>query len=640
MGMKKCVLLVLICSSVSFVQGKNLDSLVSVSKTMKPDTNKVNTLIEIAQEYLNKEVKKSEFFGKEAIKLSRQLAWTKGELTAIVRLNYYLFIQSNYKEALQLVDGGLELAKNTKDEIFEGRLSNSRAQIMIAYKNYQEAIISALHALRIGEKYDNFRIKKNALKNLGSIYTVKGDFKKALNYQKKCLDYSVSKNQELDIALANIDIGLIYENGFLNSDKSIEYIKKAEITFRKLGDQSNEYTALNNLGVSYMRKGEYEIAENYFKKSQGLSQKAGLDKILLTANSNLAFIETYKKNFELSKTLLKKSLKDCEEKNYTYSKEKVLDMMTVMYYAKNDFVNGDKYYLIAKNFKDSVSQSSNEMLIAEAETKYKTAEKEAKLNEAQLEISQKRNWIIGLSLGFLGIMVTGGLLWRISSIKTKAEETEKLKNLEIENQKKLLSAKEIERQRIAKELHDSVGSQLTVVSTSLDNAFYLFEKQKLVPEKLENISGEVRLAAQSLRDTIWATYNTEITVLELKSRIQEFIKKFGDDNNFKVEIDITGDEIILTPIEGLNLFRIVQESLNNIQKYAKAGIVKIEGNFETNSVSLNISDNGNGFEINEENRGISFGLNNMKNRATEIACNLKISSDTSGTKVSVFKYIA
>lgn len=60
---------------------------------------------------------------------------------------------------------------------------------------------------------------------------------------------------------------------------------------------------------------------------------------------------------------------------------------------------------------------------------------------------------------------------------------------------------------MAKELHDSVDSELTVVSTGLNNAFYLFENQKLLPEKLENISGEVRLAAQSLRDTIWATYN-------------------------------------------------------------------------------------------------------------------------------------
>ncbi|MCP9766444.1 hypothetical protein EGI22_00900 [Lacihabitans sp. LS3-19] len=636
--MKKITLFILLSSSFSFGQNKKLDSLISISKTIKSDSNKVNLLIEIAQGYLNKDIKKAENYGKEALALSKEIAWTKGELTAIIRLNYYLFLQGKYTEALILVDEGLQLSKNKKDEIFEGRLSNSRAQIMITYKNYQEGILSALHALKIGEKYDNFRVKKNALKNLGAIYTIKGDFKKALDFQTKCLAYSTQKNEELDIALANIDIGLIYINGFLEYDKAIAYIKKAEITFEKLGDQSNEYTALNNLGVANMRKGSYEIAESYFKKSQELSQKAGLDKVLFMVNSNLALIETHKKNFDLSEELLKKILRDSEEKNYPLVKSRVLALLSLMYYAKNDFRNGERYYQVSKNYEDSLSISSNALLIAEAETKYKTAEKEAKLKEAQLEISQKRNWIIGLSLSFLGILVTGGLLWNISNIKTKSAENERIKNLEINNQKRLISAKEIERQRIAKELHDSVGSQLTVVSTSLDNAFYLFEKQKLVPEKLENISGEVRLAAQSLRDTIWATYNSEITVLELKSRIQEFIKKFGDDNNFKVELDITGDEIILTPIEGLNLFRIVQESLNNIQKYAKASIVKIEGSFDINSISLNISDNGIGFEINEENRGNSFGLNNMKIRAEEIGGELKIESElTKGTKVIFHK---
>jgi signal transduction histidine kinase len=77
------------------------------------------------------------------------------------------------------------------------------------------------------------------------------------------------------------------------------------------------------------------------------------------------------------------------------------------------------------------------------------------------------------------------------------------------------------------------------------------------------------LAAQSVRDTIYETYNSEITLWELKSRIQEFIKKFADENTSKLEMKIVGDNAVLNPIEGLQLFRIVQESLNNIQKKAQ-----------------------------------------------------------------------
>ncbi|MBK9508774.1 MAG: hypothetical protein IPO04_04520 [Cytophagaceae bacterium] len=176
-----------------------------------------------------------------------------------------------------------------------------------------------------------------------------------------------------------------------------------------------------------------------------------------------------------------------------------------------------------------------------------------------------------------------------------------------------------------------------MVSTSLDNAFYLFENQKLKPEKLENISEEVRLAAQSLRDTIWATYNTEISVANLKSRIQEFVKKFTDENSFKVDMEISGDDTVLTPIEGLNLFRILQEALNNTQKYAQANLVKITGEFSEKNYQLKISDNGQGFDLQQNKVTESYGLNNMKTRAEEIGGELSISSGSEGTAIKIFK---
>lgn len=342
-------------------------------------------------------------------------------------------------------------------------------------------------------------------------------------------------------------------------------------------------------------------------------------------------------NYKLAEKLIEESDQVIKKNKYDSEINKTLMVRQRLAFATKNFTLGDELGKLINLRIDSSRVLTREKEMAEYEVKLKTAEKDAKLKEAQLEIAEKQNWIIALSLGFLGVLITGGLLWRISSIKSKATETEKLKNLEIENQKKLLSAKEIERQRIAKELHDSVGSQLTVVSTSLDNAFYMFENQKLKSEKLENISGEVRLAAQSLRDTIWATYNSEISVADLRSRIQEFVKKFSDENSFNVEINIKGEEVVLTPIEGLNLFRIVQEALNNTQKYASASLVKIAGNFEKDSYNLQISDNGLGFDLSKANTGNSYGLGNMKSRAEEIGGKLNISSSSEGTVVEFLK---
>ena len=301
---------------------------------------------------------------------------------------------------------------------------------------------------------------------------------------------------------------------------------------------------------------------------------------------------------------------------------------------------GDYYANEATAMSDSIFKEENNQKLAEYEARYKTAEKEIMLSEAKVEIARKRNWIIGLSAGLVSILLAGILFWRLERVKARAKETEHLKNLEIENQNKLITAREIERRRIAKELHDSVGSQLTVVSTSLDNAFYLFENQKLNPQKLESINSEVRLAAQSLRDTIWATYNSEVSVVDLTSRIQEFVKKFTDENSFRVELSFNGDDILLTAIEGLNLFRIIQEALNNTMKYANASLVTISGQFSEKTFSIEITDNGKGFDLGATHSITTFGLNNMKLRAEELGATLQIQTEEGqGTRIQIHREI-
>lgn len=126
-------------------------------------------------------------------------------------------------------------------------------------------------------------------------------------------------------------------------------------------------------------------------------------------------------------------------------------------------------------------------------------------------------------------------------------------------------------------------------------------------------------------------------VLDLKSRIREFVKKFADENTFKIELNITGDDTILNPIEDLNLFRIVQQSLTNIQKYARASLVEIKGGFNSASYNLQISDSGVGFNKNEANTGNSYGLNNMKLRAEETRGELEVISSTEGISVVFLK---
>ncbi|MCP9745145.1 sensor histidine kinase [Lacihabitans sp. CS3-21] len=509
------------------------------------------------------------------------------------------------------------------------------------YKNiykFPEAKRHFIESLNFATQIKNENYKISAYEGLGWLSHEMGNHLESIDYFREALTIAKYLKDEERIVEINTYVANNYIAMGKYEDAQEQYLKAANY-YKKKKNLKSYASHLSTYGNLFRKINESHNAEKPLLAAYKIQKQINDKWSLIDGTRFLGMLYTETKDFKKAAMFFEESQNLAKELNDNSSMLKLYYTLERFYYIKNDIKNGDKYQKLILKMRDSLYTTEKNKQLSEFDIKYKTAEKEAKLKAAQLENAQKRNWIIGLSLALLGILVSGGLLWRISSIKRKATENEKLKNIEIENQKKLLSAKEIERQRIAKELHDSVGSQLTVVSTSLDNAFYLFENQKLLPEKLENISGEVRLAAQSLRDTIWATYNSEISVADLRSRIQEFVKKFSDENSFNVEIYIKGEEVVLTPIQGLNLFRIVQEALNNTQKYASASLVKINADFSEKNYFLEITDNGKGFDLEQNKVTESYGLNNMKTRAEEIEAKLEIKSSLGGGTAIIFEKV-
>jgi signal transduction histidine kinase len=206
-------------------------------------------------------------------------------------------------------------------------------------------------------------------------------------------------------------------------------------------------------------------------------------------------------------------------------------------------------------------------------------------------------------------------------IKLLGEEKDKNVALAFQNQLKLLQEKE----RISRDLHDSVGSQLTVISTSLDNASYQAEKHILKPEKINQIRESVGDAVQSLRDSIWATHQSEINLENFSQRLKTYCSKLSN-TDLAISIHLSENNITINALTALCLFRILQECIQNTLKHAHATQITITGNFENKTGSLSIADNGVGFEIDELVLKENFGMENMKKRIEEIDGSLQIVS--------------
>ncbi|MBK8701705.1 MAG: response regulator [Saprospiraceae bacterium] len=193
---------------------------------------------------------------------------------------------------------------------------------------------------------------------------------------------------------------------------------------------------------------------------------------------------------------------------------------------------------------------------------------------------------------------------------------------QFEKSKALWSAKDDlvrDRNRLARELHDSMGAQLSIINRNInwiaDNIGRLDEKQ--LNDKLTQIAEMSAKANSDIRDTIWASKKEALSIEEIFGRLHTFlygITNEGTSAHFKNE----AAGIILKSYEAINVLRICQEAILNATKYSQATEINIvAGRTQKVDVFIIIRDNGRGFDLTER-ANTGEGLNNMAERAAEI----------------------
>ena len=227
------------------------------------------------------------------------------------------------------------------------------------------------------------------------------------------------------------------------------------------------------------------------------------------------------------------------------------------------------------------------------------------------------------------------MFFRQQKLKNKQQEHEfELKNAiaKIETQNKLQE----QRLSISRDLHDNIGAQLTFIISSVENLKFGFPN---IDEKISNhltkISSFTKDTIVELRDTIWAMNSNDIDLIDLRSRLLNFIEKAQTSSNvnFKFNIDESLNQKKISSLQGINIYRVIQEAVNNAVKHAKATKIDIETFAKENELTFEIKDNGIGFNSEEVVHG--NGLYNMKKRIEEIGGNFNLSSNENGTKITI-----
>jgi signal transduction histidine kinase len=194
-----------------------------------------------------------------------------------------------------------------------------------------------------------------------------------------------------------------------------------------------------------------------------------------------------------------------------------------------------------------------------------------------------------------------------------------------------------ERERISREIHDGIGAVFTnaLMMTDLIGEEIATNKNN---GKIEELKCFLKRGLTELRDLVWAVEEKECSlgefVLILKEKTEHLSGK--ENKNFEMKIEIENEHQIVSPLKKLNILRIIQESVTNIIKHAKAEKIFIHFKEETGGILLKIIDNGKGFETRSRQSKKGHGLINMEKRCSEIGAEFIINSETGkGTALEI-----
>ena len=489
--------------------------------------------------------------------------------------------------------------------------------------------------------------------------------------------YKTLKNQNQNKKLFDVFTMMgIIANETKDFDKALDYYSKALKTVResKLTDNYQEAICLNNIGYVYQNKGSYkEAIKNYLLALRDTTIKDNVPELYSLLIDNLAYCKFKTNNFENLPNLFFESLKIRENINA----ETLIVLSNIhlseFYFKKKDYLQSQKFADqalksatktgVTRDFLAAVKQAS--IVDFKNSSKYKgdyirindsiqdvertSKEKFARLELETDEITQEKNVLENknrkLLYGFIITVVLASLLFVVRAQRARTRElllkqaqqkaNEEIFNLMMSQQSIIDESRNKEKKRLAQDLHDGVlgrmfGLRLNLDSLNSSNEADAKEKRHELLNELKTIEQDIREISHDLNREKLVLINNFVSIVHNLLEEQKSLHEAGV--TYQIDTSINWDKI--GNAIKINMYRILQEGLQNINKYAKAKNIAVEISGNAENVFLKIEDDGIGFDVNKKSKGI--GMQNMKSRTNDCQGIIDISSKKGeGSKIVI-----
>lgn len=497
--------------------------------------------------------------------------------------------------------------------------------------DYAEAIAYYLRALKLFDETGNMNIRPYTLNNISTLYALAHDNTKAEKYARECIELARKADNSFMEATGSIALA----DALMEQGRYEESLAPLQIA-RQYGEENDDpykiFLYHLNYGSYLMEyKKDYAHAVKELEMAHELATTIGDEWEIMRHNSALSEAYLANKQYDDAYRAASHALAIAKKLQAKDKIDIALSILSHVDAIRGDFANAYQRLLVAYNVKDTLYDENNQQITAFLETTYQTEKKELQIESLQ---NQRKLYIwLGIASGLL--LLTALILviirYRLAVSRRKLAEKESQR---LAQEKQLvavqatLDGEAAERSRLAKDLHDGLGSMLSVVKINLPDIKGGAVLEAIDVSRFQKALGLLDESIQELRRVAHHMMPESLLRYGLKTSLSDFCDAIPS-----VEFHYFGEEKRLPEKLEILVYRCVHELVNNALKHAQASQINVQLIQETNRISFTVQDNGIGFDQDSASEGM--GLHNIRQRVSAFDGKLSIYSSDQGTEINV-----
>jgi signal transduction histidine kinase len=610
--MKKIVFIgLMLLSGISVAgQTQKVDSLINVLNTQKlSNKEQISLYVSICINYGHSDFRQLLKYCNEGLKVAEKENDTYNISLFNEMIGFYYESSFKYDTAHIYYNKALDIALKSQDIARESQVYLSLGAMCHTQEQYVSALNYFMEAEKISGKLENKATHVYVLGNIGLIHhTMKNNdmaipfFEQALMVAEK-----ITKYPKLQI-IPTYYLGIICREK-KEFDKALEYAQKSLDISRSINEKTDESSALQSIANIYMltTPPDYQKAMEYADASLEVAEEAGYSTMISAALSVKSNIYKEQKQWKLCEEYAYKAY---ETDSLNAGNGVISDVFRNVALANVYLGNKEKAEVFFDKFYDYILKSNDKSIhnsISDMEVKYETEKKELQITA--LEKQKKMYLWLGLAGFLLAIALAIALRQKVKNMK---------KEKQLVASDSVQDGEMIERERIARDLHDRLGGNLSSLKIELKNN----------KESMENIYGKLDDCIEEIRRV---AHNLMPTSLQagMKAALEDYAAQFP-----QVHFHFFGENKRVEKRKEYTVYCCASELVNNSLKHAGADNINLQLVQNDKYITLTVQDDGRGFVEQTVKKG--FGLKSIQDRVT--SCNGRIdiaSSPGNGTETTI-----